>query len=225
MELGFALGAVVLSFAAWGFMFLLPRNDIWPRTWVAATGLVTYSVIALIALDRLGETFGPFTPTEVAVGGAVGATWLAATHIGHAVLCRMIPAFEAQVRDLYRLGDGDSVARMVGPVVAMGVAEELLFRGVIQGAAGLVGGVIAYTAVQVVERKWALGLAALLGGTVWGALFWWTGGLVAPIVAHVLWTSTLTFVFPLRGCGRRAVSAAPLAETETDRVSARAGRA
>lgn len=220
MELGFALGAVMLSFAAWGFMFLLPRNDIWPRTWVAAAGLMAYSVVALVALERFGETVGPVTATEFALGGAVGAAWLAATHVGHAVLCRMIPAFEAQVRDLYRLGDGDSVARMVGPVVAMGIAEEMLFRGVIQGAAGLAGGVIAYTAVQVVERKWALGLAALLGGIVWGGLFWWRGGLVAPIVAHVMWTATLTFVLPLRGCGRRAEQPASL-----ERVSARGGRA
>ena len=42
-------------------------------------------------------------------------------------------------------------------------------------------------------------------------------------VGDEVWTSTLTFVFPLRGCGRRAVSAAPLAEAE--RISARAGRA
>ncbi|CAN5726508.1 hypothetical protein BH24ACT4_BH24ACT4_07260 [soil metagenome] len=83
----------------------------------------------------------------------------------------------------------------------MAVAEEVFFRGFVQDEVGLVAAVAAYTAVQMVERKWALGLAALLGGTVWGLLFWWTGGLVAPIVAHVLWTGMLTFVWPLKGCG------------------------
>lgn len=205
MELVLAVGAVALSFAAWSFMFLLPRDDIWPRTWIAAAVLAGYSVTALAALDRLDTTTGPIDLAELGIGLAVGSAWLVATHIGHAILCRLFPAFVEQVRDLYRLGDGDRVGRMVGPIVAMGVAEELLFRGVIQGSAGLVGGVVAYTAVQVVERKWALGLAALLGGLVWGGLFWWRGGLVAPIVAHVLWTTMLTFVWPLRGCGRREI--------------------
>ena len=56
---------------------------------------------------------------------------------------------------------------------------------------------VAYTAVQVFERKWALALAALLGGAVWGALFAWRLGLVAPVAAHVLWTGVLTFLWPL----------------------------
>ncbi|MFP5579021.1 MAG: type II CAAX prenyl endopeptidase Rce1 family protein [Acidimicrobiia bacterium] len=51
--------------------------------------------------------------------------------------------------------------------------------------------------MQVFERTWALAVAALLGGAVWGALFAWRDGLIAPIAAHVLWTSMLTFVWTL----------------------------
>jgi len=87
----------------------------------------------------------------------------------------------------------------------MAVAEELLFRGVVQGEAGFVVGVVVYTAVQAVERKWALVLAAFLGGTLWGALFALTGGLVAPVLAHALWTVALTLVWPLGGGGHRPV--------------------
>jgi hypothetical protein len=118
-----------------------------------------------------------------------------------------------QITDLYSLREGDRVSTMVGPVVAMAGAEELFFRGFVQGRLGLVGAVAVYTAVQLVAGKWALTLAALLGAVVWGGLLWWTGGLVAPVVAHVLWTGALTFVWPLRGCGRRvgAADAAPVA--------------
>lgn len=205
MEVLLVIGAVVLGFAAWAYLFLLPRDGLWPRTWVAAVGLSGYAIAALAALGRLGETLGPLDATEVGVGLAVGGAWLVATHIGHAVLCRLIPTFLEEVQDLYRLGTGDRISRMVGPIVAMGVAEELLFRGLLQSSIGLAGGVVVYTAVQAVERKWALGLAALLGGLVWGTLAWWRGGLLAPIVAHVLWTGSLTFVWPLRGCGRRRI--------------------
>lgn len=199
-ELVVVIGAVVLATVAWAYVFLRDRADIWPRTWVAAGTLIAYSLVTLSLLDRLDEVIGPVTVTEVAIGVGVGAAWLVATHVGHAILCRLFPAFVAQIRDLYHLGEGDTVRRMVGPVVAMGVAEELLFRGVVQSIAGFAVGVAVYTAVQFVERKWALTLAALLGGIVWGGLFAWRGGIVAPIAAHLVWTGMLTFVWRLDGC-------------------------
>jgi membrane protease YdiL (CAAX protease family) len=190
---------LVLAIAAWAFLFRLPREGLWPRTWIAAPMLIAYSLVALAADDRLGDTVGPLTPVEVAAGLGVGAAWLVATQVGHRALCRLFPAFLAQVDDLYQIRDDATPAwSMVGAVTLMGVAEELLFRGLVQGGIGLAAAVVAYTLVQAIEGKWALGLAALLGGLVWGLLFAWRDGLVAPVVAHVLWTGTLTFVWPLR---------------------------
>lgn len=216
-ELLVVVGAVVLAAVAWAYVFLRDRADIWPRTWVAAGALIAYSLVTLSLLGRLDDVIGPVTLAEVAIGLGVGGAWLVATHIGHAVLCRLFPAFVAQIRDLYQLGEGDTVRRMVGPVVAMGVAEELLFRGVVQSIAGLAVGVAVYTAVQFVERKWALALAALLGGTIWGGLFAWRGGIVAPITAHLLWTGMLTFVWRLHGCdaGREEGGSTDDGETAT----------
>lgn len=204
---------LLLALGAWWFLFRLPSDGIWTRTWLAAGALSAYAIGAVAATDRLDAFVGPVSPSAVAAGLVVGAAWLVATHVGHAVLCRLFPGFLAQITDLYSLREGDRVRTMVGPVVAMATAEELFFRGFVQGRLGLVGSVVVYTLVQVVAGKWALTLAALLGGAVWGGLAWWTGGLVAPIVAHVLWTGSLTFLWPLHGCGRRvgAADAAPLA--------------
>lgn len=199
------LFASVVALGAWIVLFRRDDDDIWPRTWAVAAALLAFSVLALVVEGELADTIGPVGVTELAVGAGVGTAWLIATHIGHAVLCRLFPSFVQQVQELYRLGVADPWWRVLGPITAMAVAEELLFRGVIQGRAGLVAGVAVYTAVQFVERKWALALAALLGGLVWGALFELTGGLVAPIVAHALWTVSLTLVLPLRGCGRREI--------------------
>ncbi len=204
---------LVLAVAAWAFLFRLPRQGLWPRTWVAAPVLIAYSLVALGADDRLRSTIEPVTPVEVGVGVGVGVAWLVATQVGHRVLCRLFPAFLAQVNDLYRIRDeGTPVWSMVGAVTLMGVAEELLFRGLVQGGVGLLAAVAAYTLVQAVEGKWALGLAALLGGLVWGLLYAWRDGLVAPVVAHVLWTGVLTFLWPLRGCG----APDPAAEREAE---------
>lgn len=198
MSAGVAV-AITLAVAvgAWAFMFLPPRRGVWRRTWIAAGVLLTTAVAALAAAGRLAEVTGPVDATEVLVGLAAGAAWLVATHVGAAVLGQLIPGFRAQIEDLYRLGDGDATPGMVGAVMAMGVAEEAVFRGVVQGLGGFALALVAYTGVQAFERKWALALAALLGGAVWGGLFAWRGGLVAPTVAHVVWTGVLTFVWTL----------------------------
>lgn len=192
---------LVLATGAWAFLFRLPREGLWARTWLVAPLLIAFSLAALAADGRLRSTVEPLAPVEVGVGIGVGAAWLIATQVGHRVLCRLLPAFRSQVQDLYRIRDeATPLWSMAGAVTLMGVAEELLFRGLVQGRIGLAAAVAAYTLVQSVEGKWALGLAALLGGLVWGLLFAWRDGLVAPVVAHVLWTGTLTFLWPLRGC-------------------------
>jgi uncharacterized protein len=201
-ELVVIVASIAVAFGAFAFMFALPRPGIWPRTWVAAGVIGATALAGVAALGRFPELVGPFTPTELGIGLAVGGGWLVATHVGYTVISRLFPAFGDQVRDLYRLGDEDTSRRMVGPIVAMGVAEELLFRSLLQGVGGLALALAVYTGVQVFERKWSLALAALLGGVVWGLLFAWRGGVVAPVVAHVLWTGMLTFVWPLGGAPR-----------------------
>lgn len=195
------LVAVLVAAGAWIVLFRGDRDDIWPRTWLVAGTLIAFSIVALASVGRLAEAAGPIDVVTFGAGVVVGAAWLVATHIGHAVLCRLFPSFIEQVRDLYSLGVDEPWPRVLGPIAAMAVAEELLFRGVIGGIGGFALGLAVYTAVQVFERKWALVLAALLGGAIWGGLFELTGGLVAPAIAHVLWTGALTLVWPLRGCG------------------------
>lgn len=204
---------LVIAVGGWAFLFRRPSDGIWPRTWATAALLSVYAAAALAVTERLDNVIGPISPPALGAGMVVGSAWLVATHIGHAVLCRLFPGFLDQITDLYSLREGDRISTMVGPVVAMAGAEELFFRGFVQGRLGLLGAVAVYAGVQLVAGKWALTLAALLGGVVWGGLLWWTAGLVAPVVAHVLWTGALTFVWPLRGCGRRvgAADAAPVA--------------
>lgn len=225
---------LLLALAAWVFLFTLPRDGLWPRTWITATVLSGFSLVALAVTDRTGDVIGPINPKEVAAGLGVGAAWLIATHIGHAVCCRLFPTFLAQVNDLYAIRTRSSMPTMIGGVVMMGIAEELMFRGFLQDRLGLVAAIGVYTAVQVVERKWALMLAALLGGTVWGLLFWWRDGIVAPLVAHILWTGALTFVWPLKGCDgadpiekaeAEARSADPQSSEEAPATAARAAQA
>lgn len=201
-DLAAVIGAVVLAGAMWMFMFRLDRDDIWPRTWVTAVVVSGYAVGAAFALGHGRKLVGPVSLRELGIGAGVGGAWLVLTHLGAVVLGRIVPASLDEIADLYRLADRDSAARVAGPLVAMAVAEELLFRGLIQGRAGLIVALVAYVAVQTVERKWVLDLAALLCGLIWGGLLAWRHGLVAAIVAHAVWTVALTLIWPIRRADR-----------------------
>jgi membrane protease YdiL (CAAX protease family) len=214
-------GAVVLALACWAFLFRGPHRGMWTRTWIVAAVLSCASLVVAAATGQLDDLVGPVDLPTFAVGVVAGGAWLVATHLGHDVLARLVPGFGARVRALYGFGDGDRFATMVGPVTAMGLAEELLFRGTIQARAGLVVAVAAYAGVQLVTGNWVLALAGALCGLVWGALRWWTGGLLAPVVAHVIWTDGLTFAWPMPGSVRPPRAGRPLAVTpdRPDRVT------
>lgn len=188
---------IVAALLGWAFMFVPERAGLWHRTAVVAGLLTLLSCFVLAIDDRLTTVLGPVDATELAIGFGLGLAWLVATHVGYRLLSALFPSFAGQVADLYRIEKGERESWIWMPVVAMGAAEELVFRGVVQAERGLVVAVAAYAAVQLVERKWALVLAAVLCGTVWGLLFDWRDGLVAPIAAHVLWTGSLMFLWKL----------------------------
>ena len=86
-----------------------------------------------------------------------------------------------------------SVAQLATISILAGICEEALFRGVIQaGLAPLIG-----PGAAIVVASAAFGLAhpinrayvvaATLIGLYLGALFWFTGDLVAPMIAHALY--------------------------------------
>ena len=194
---------LALAVAGWAFMFLPDADGVWARTWMVAIVLSTAAAVGLAREGDLRTVLGPVTPFDVGLGLLVGGAWLVATHIGHTVLCRLFPSFIDRVNDLYSLKEDARIAPVVGPLVAMGITEELVFRGYVQGRLGLVVAIVAYAGVQLVVRNWALVLAAVLCGAVWGTLAWWRDGLVAAAFAHVLWTGALAFAWPLKGCKGR----------------------
>lgn len=201
-----ATGVVLaLTVVGWAFVFVPARRGIWHRSWLTAGSLVGTSVGSLLWAEELSAAIGSVTVGAVLAGSVVGVGWVVATQVGHAVLCRILPSFIDQVRDLYSIAAGDRRRDVLIALVGMAVAEEFVFRLLVQREFGLVVAVVAYTAVQAVERNWALMLAGAACGVVWGLLYEWQAGLVAPLLAHVIWTGTLTFVWPLRGCSTRSI--------------------
>jgi membrane protease YdiL (CAAX protease family) len=82
------------------------------------------------------------------------------------------------------IGRGDAVLL----ALASGTAEEMLFRGALQPAVGIVWASMIFGACHFLPRKelalWSL--YAVLMGFAFGWLYEWTGQLLAPIVAHTV---------------------------------------
>jgi uncharacterized protein len=76
----------------------------------------------------------------------------------------------------------------VGLALLSGFAEELFFRGAVQGSLGLWLGTAIFALVHTgPHRSFRLWTAfAAVAGLLFGGLFAWRGSLLAPIAAHVL---------------------------------------
>jgi len=96
------------------------------------------------------------------------------------------------VRELHR--ELRPIARAMSPLAVLLVGpasafvEEVLFRGLLQPAVGLLPQALIFGAVHYLpgRSRWVWAIWAALVGLVLGAVFELTGSLVGPIVAHAL---------------------------------------
>lgn len=113
-------------------------------------------------------------------GGALLGLWLA----GRAVL----PLARELERAIGSILDGLSPSDAFALAVISGFAEELFFRGAVQGSWGVVAATILFTLLHTGPGRpfllWTV--FALVAGAAFGALALLRGNLLAPIVAHVL---------------------------------------
>ncbi len=128
--------------------------------------------------------------------GAREADWLADPALGVAVGLVIVGASSLITR-FTSWGERTSrmLGEMVGPVslgeavwlaLASGIAEELLFRGAMQPQLGWVATSLLFGLAHLAPRRELLAWTgmAVLAGFVLGALFDWTGNVLAPIAAH-----------------------------------------
>ncbi len=98
-------------------------------------------------------------------------------------------------------------AALAVAVLAVATGEELLWRGVVQGAlaeragdasgAGLTWG--AYVVANAPSGSLPILLGTLVAGASWGALALWTHGVLASILCHVAWTGLMMLRPPIFG--------------------------
>ena len=145
-------------------------------------------------LTLAAATFGAFRGRNVFALGdrpladlALGLTVACGTVALGVALYRLAPALREISKELApRVVDGTTRGDLVFISVFSGVGEEALFRGALQPEIGLIAASLLFGAAHVgpdrrylVWTLWAVG-----AGLLFGALYEWTGGLLAPTVAH-----------------------------------------
>ncbi|MDQ2727214.1 MAG: CPBP family intramembrane metalloprotease [Actinomycetota bacterium] len=196
MTIEIVLG-VILAAAAWGAMFVLRRDGFWTRAAMAGAAIGIYAVAVEPA--TIGHLFDRrHWAGDLGVGVVSGAVLYAVFWVGEQALVIILPKLAVEVGELYSVRGRTRVWFMPLVLAIAAPGEELFFRGFLQHQAGVALALIAYGAVHLWERKLILVVAALLGGLCWGALLTWTGGLIAPVVSHLLWCLMIIVWRPAR---------------------------
>jgi membrane protease YdiL (CAAX protease family) len=130
-----------------------------------------------------------FLGDSVSVSLALGALTAGGTVSLGLLLYRLVPLFRRLSDELApQVVDRASPAALVLISFYSGVGEEIFFRGAVQPEFGLVVAAVAFGLVHVgPDRRYLVWTAWALGaGFLFGLLYEWTGGLLAPVLAHVL---------------------------------------
>jgi membrane protease YdiL (CAAX protease family) len=155
---------------------------------LAAVFYVTLFFAAVVLSTLRGQ--GALAMGDSALFGLCAGVLTACGTVALGVLLyRLLPALRKISDELApRLVDGAKRGDLVLVSVFSGIGEEAFFRGALQPALGLVATSVLFGALHVgpdrrylVWTLWAVG-----AGFLFGLLYEWTGGLLAPMTAHVL---------------------------------------
>lgn len=130
---------------------------------------------------------------------------------GCALVARHIPVLDAAITSVLAYAHAGNPPLVLATTLANGVAEEVFFRGALYAAIGEQHPVAlssaAYALSTVTTRNPALVLAATVMGVLFGAQRRASGGIQAPVLTHVTWsTLMLRYLAPLfRGRGPQPV--------------------
>lgn len=148
-------------------------------------------------------------PTALAVGAATGLALFVVTQAFVWAVARWEP-FRRQTLDQYRKAAAVSPSTSLAlSLLVMVPAEEVFWRGLTQATLadtglGTTGGAVVAWALYVVanlpSRSLPIIAAATVGGALWTGLWWWSGGVLAPLASHILWTVSMLALPP--GAGR-----------------------
>jgi uncharacterized protein len=171
--------------------------------WIATSA--TFAVIGIASV--LAGNPSCCREIEVAVASVVGVAsglvLFAATRVVVDIATRH-PLLHGAVADVYRRSRETRFVTALALTLVIAVpGEELFWRGSVlpeltEATTSTTGALLSWAAAVAVNAAWAsvpLLAGAVVGGALWTGLAAWSGGVVAPIASHLVWTG-LMLVWP-----------------------------
>lgn len=124
---------------------------------------------------------------------------LAAVFVGGGLIVRELPVLGDQVRSVLSFAQEGPWPVLLLITLTNGMAEEMFFRGAVYEAAPrypIAVAAVANVAVVAASGNLMLTFAAALLAVVVGLQRRATGGLLAPVLTHVTWSSVMLFALP-----------------------------
>jgi membrane protease YdiL (CAAX protease family) len=184
----------------------------WTKATIAFFPMMTLSAFLLAAvslvLDRKNTGgIDAFKPVYIPVGLIAAAVLYGMFWAGHFVSTHILPFAASQVESIYTLRAGQNpwlIAMLL--FFLIGPAEEIFWRGFVQGRLSKKWGVLAgfiisaaiYTLVHVGSFNLMLIAAAGLCGVFWGLLFAVTGNVWPCIISHAVWDVVVFILLPIQ---------------------------
>ncbi|GAA2707349.1 CPBP family intramembrane glutamic endopeptidase [Actinoplanes palleronii] len=172
---------------------------------------VFYPLTVLVALTWIGGALlsGPlhlgWTPFRgrlrrpIVVPVLTGLV-IAAVFVAGSLVVREVPALRDPVNSVLAHARYGAIVPITAITVLNGIAEEVFFRGALFAAIGRRWAVpistVVYAAATLATGNPMLVFAAALLGLILALQRRATGGILAPILTHITWSTTMLFVLP-----------------------------
>jgi membrane protease YdiL (CAAX protease family) len=198
-------GVVVLVGAGvLGYLLSVDPTDTFRFTATALVLAAVWTVGAFASgplhLGRIGHPAEPdlAAPRPVVQPVVIGAA-LAGVFVVGAFVVREIPWLDEEVSKVLAHAQQGSALVLLVVTVVNGIAEELFFRGALYAAIPsrqILWTTVAYTVATLATGNVMLGFAAILLGVVVGLQRRASGGILAPILTHLVWSVTMLYALP-----------------------------
>jgi uncharacterized protein len=142
---------------------------------------------------------------SIAIGVAVGVGMTLSTYPIFRFAASLWPGLTANVIGLYSGAHSTTLPKALAWVLAISLAEELLFRGVLPDVlsnwlaerAAYALSLVVYALAQYGTGSLIVLLMAAVCGTIWTIQRRLTGSLCSPLIAHLIWTPTVILFCPV----------------------------
>lgn len=178
----------------------------WLGFWAAlGSTAVVLGALALWAQPALARRLLPLRGGQLAAGGLAGLAMASAAWLIYPAAVQALPWLASDAAGLYVSFSALTLAQAALALPPIIVGEEVVWRGLVHGAlparlpalATIAIGAGLYALASVPTGSPVLVLAAFACGLVWAGLRVATGGLLAPLAAHLSWNLLVLFVWPL----------------------------